>query len=142
MLKKISTTGMLSEKKRRKKEKLIIDIITMPAVAKITSRYLLKILLALLPFFPPQKSLKLFKFQDEIERSVREVNELLGNEEIKSEQPVCNTETDISSRKEMNTLKIESRHLNPNNEFKRIFGPKVVNTSMEFRYVIFVSIRS
>lgn len=54
---------------------------------------------------------------------------------MKSEEPECTT--DISSRKEMNTLKIESRHLNPNNEFKRIFGPKVVNTSVEFRYLIF-----
>lgn len=61
------------------------------------------------------------------------MNELLGNEEVeKYEEPECST--DASSRKEMNTLKIESRHLNPNNEFKRIFGPKVVNTSVEFRY--------
>lgn len=90
--------------------------------------------------FPPHKSTQLLNFQDEVERSVREVNELLGNEEVKNELPVCSTETDISSLKEMDTLKIESRHLNPNNEFKRIFGPKVVNTSVEFRYLMFVSL--
>lgn len=48
---------------------------------------------------------------------------------------MCNTE--IYFTEEMSSLKIEARHLNPSTEFKRMFGSKVVNTSTEFRYILF-----
>lgn len=72
--------------------------------------------------------------QDEIERSIREVNELFGDEIENTGEKTCNTEVCLAS--EMSLLKVEARHLNPNNEFKRMFGSKVVNTSAEFKLVL------
>jgi hypothetical protein len=62
--------------------------------------------------------------QDEVERSVREVNELLGdnvNEEARRELAATS-----SSGAKKGILGIEHRRLNPNNELKRIFGSKIV----------------
>lgn len=66
--------------------------------------------------------------EDEVERSVREVNEMLGEIEPSFSDPkvvVCRSK-DI--------LSIEQRNLNPNNELKRIFGSKIVQqTEMKKR---------
>jgi hypothetical protein len=72
-------------------------------------------------------------FQDEIERSVREVNQLLGYE--KKDETERRETADKCTTYELSYLKVEARHLNPNNEFKRMFGSKIVNTSAEFKYI-------
>ena len=69
--------------------------------------------------------------QDEIERSIREVNQLLGDE--KKDDTEKGKISDKCTTYELSYLKVEARHLNPNNEFKRMFGSKIVNTSAEFK---------
>lgn len=69
--------------------------------------------------------------QDEIERSIREVNQLLGDEKTVEAEKKETAEN--CTTYELSYLKIEARHLNTNNEFKRMFGSKIVNTSAEFK---------
>lgn len=69
--------------------------------------------------------------EDEFERSIREVNELFGNPVDSTVNDNCSNET--SQVEEIPVLNIQQRYLNPNNELKRIFGSKVVNTTSEFR---------
>lgn len=68
---------------------------------------------------------------DEVERSVREVNRLLG-ETYKSEQPLSMplipNHTETSKLNEKNLLAIQHKYLNPNNEMKKMFGSKVVQS--------------
>nr|CAI5846834.1 unnamed protein product [Callosobruchus analis] len=64
---------------------------------------------------------------DEVERSVREVNRLLGE----SYASKVSTSTTIKPDKlahRKNILSIQHKHLNPNNELKRIFGSKIIQT--------------
>lgn len=65
---------------------------------------------------------------DEVERSVREVNKILGEtpnirvgfNKVKSQPQI------------KNILSVEHRNLNPNNELKRIFGSKIVQNDQKF----------
>ncbi|ERL92131.1 hypothetical protein D910_09451, partial [Dendroctonus ponderosae] len=57
---------------------------------------------------------------DEVERSLREVNSLLG------ETPQIVTESRKAQHHQKSILNIQHKHLNPNNELKRIFGSKVI----------------
>lgn len=68
--------------------------------------------------------------EDEVERSVREINELLGNSGgiVASHQAL---EARPTCRK--GVLSIEHRALNPNNEFKRIFGSKILQSDQSKR---------
>ncbi|CAH0547273.1 unnamed protein product [Brassicogethes aeneus] len=64
---------------------------------------------------------------DEVERSVREVNRLLGENYI----PKAATPTNIKHEKSThrkNILSVQHKHLNPNNELKRIFGSKIIQS--------------
>lgn len=64
---------------------------------------------------------------DEVERSVREVNRLLGETQtIKLAAPCENRSEKTIKGKDI--LFIQTRHLNPNNELKRIFGSKIIQT--------------
>lgn len=64
---------------------------------------------------------------DEVERSVREVNKLLGeNLAPKVGSPSPKQEKLVNNRK--SSLNIQHKHLNPNNELKRIFGSKIIQT--------------
>lgn len=63
-------------------------------------------------------------FEDEVERSVREVNEMLG-EMDENEIPFLADATSAAATKKT-FLAIDNRALNPNNEFRRIFGSKIV----------------
>ncbi|XP_034255385.1 transcription factor 25 [Thrips palmi] len=59
---------------------------------------------------------------DEVERSVREVNRLLGEA-----APAPSSHYDIySSGNHKCSLGVEHKHLNPSNELKRIFGSKII----------------
>lgn len=60
---------------------------------------------------------------DEIERSLREVNKILGDAPVSSTTSNISTETPTKGGK--NILSIQHRNLNPNNELKRIFGSKI-----------------
>ncbi|KAG5889570.1 hypothetical protein JTB14_018555 [Gonioctena quinquepunctata] len=64
---------------------------------------------------------------DEVERSVREVNRLLGENYIPKANPHQNVKTEKTTYRK-NTLSVQHKHLNPNNELKRIFGPKIIQT--------------
>lgn len=68
-----------------------------------------------------------------MERSIREVNELFGDIDKVEVEKECTNETFIAEEI-VSVLSIHQRHLNPNNELKRMFGSKVVNTAVEFRY--------
>ena len=60
---------------------------------------------------------------DEVERSIREVNAILGDT---VPQPIQDKENATVKNKEI--LSLDCKHLNPKNELKRIFGAKIVQT--------------
>lgn len=65
-------------------------------------------------------------FEDEVERSVREVNQILG-EPCKQASP-SKPDTDIfTSSNKVKLLAVEAKFLNANNELKRMFGSRVVH---------------
>lgn len=67
-----------------------------------------------------------FLFQiDEVERSVREVNRLLGENYVPNAVSVSTTAQEKTVNRK-NILSIQHKHLNPNNELKRIFGSKII----------------
>ncbi|XP_071443869.1 ribosome quality control complex subunit TCF25 [Hetaerina americana] len=69
---------------------------------------------------------------DEVERSVREVNKILG--ETPSSNNYSSTDgKPASSKKFSGILSVEHRNLNPNIEMKRIFGSKVIQTEQSKR---------
>nr|XP_022911969.1 transcription factor 25-like [Onthophagus taurus] len=64
---------------------------------------------------------------DEVEKSVREVNKLLGENYVsKPMASISKQERNIQLKKCI--LSIQHKHLNPNNELKRIFGSKIIQT--------------
>lgn len=65
---------------------------------------------------------------DEVERSVREVNRLLGDNFHHKIPPTNTTKTDKNIHIRKNILSVQHKHLNPNNELKRIFGSKIVQS--------------
>lgn len=62
-----------------------------------------------------------------MERSVREVNRLLGENYTPKVATPANIKHDKSSHRR-NILSVQHKHLNPNNELKRIFGSKIVQS--------------
>ncbi|XP_075228649.1 nuclear localized protein 1 [Lycorma delicatula] len=67
--------------------------------------------------------------EDEVERSVREVNEMLGKS-----VGVCIVQDDSHPTiHRKGVLSIENRYLNPNNELKRIFGHKIAQSEQSKR---------
>lgn len=62
---------------------------------------------------------------DEVERSVREVNKLLGENYVPN---IAATSNNPQEKKvcRKNILSVQHKHLNPNNELKRIFGSKII----------------
>ncbi|XP_046391016.1 transcription factor 25 [Ischnura elegans] len=69
---------------------------------------------------------------DEVERSVREVNKILG--ETPSLNSYSSTDAKAGgSKKFSGILSVEHRNLNPNIEMKRIFGSKVIQTEQSKR---------
>lgn len=63
---------------------------------------------------------------DEVERSVREVNAILGDTVPQPSQDKENAS--VKSKGVKDILNLECKHLNPKNELKRIFGAKIVQT--------------
>lgn len=63
---------------------------------------------------------------DEIERSVREVNKLLGDNIISKVITTNNVKIEKNVHIRRSALSVQHKHLNPNNELKRIFGSKIV----------------
>lgn len=63
-----------------------------------------------------------------MERSVREVNKLLGENFLPnvSSSVVEKPEKNVHVRKGI--LNVQHKNLNPNNELKRIFGSKIIQT--------------
>lgn len=60
-----------------------------------------------------------------MERSVREVNKLLGENYVPNVSSAMEkAEKTALIRK--NILNVQHKHLNPNNELKRIFGAKII----------------
>ncbi|XP_014262295.2 transcription factor 25 [Cimex lectularius] len=64
--------------------------------------------------------------EDEVEKSVREVNALLG--EIQGVGPVQSSDVQIPSSARKGVLSVDHRMLNPNNELRRIFGAKIIQS--------------
>ncbi|CAG9839620.1 unnamed protein product [Diabrotica balteata] len=62
---------------------------------------------------------------DEVEKSLREVNKILGENYASKASTVPNVKHEKVNFKK-NTLSVQHKHLNPNNELKRIFGSKIV----------------
>lgn len=65
---------------------------------------------------------------DEVERSVREVNRLLGDNFTHKIPATSNTKAEKNVHKRKSILSVQHKHLNPNNELKRIFGSKIVQS--------------
>lgn len=65
---------------------------------------------------------------DEVERSVREVNRLLGDSFVHKVPVASNAKADRSVHIRKSILSVQHKHLNPNNELKRIFGSKIVQS--------------
>ncbi|XP_054275813.1 transcription factor 25 [Macrosteles quadrilineatus] len=69
--------------------------------------------------------------EDEVERSVREVNKLLGDSaQVEPGREVATANTSGCKNRILN---IEHRHLNHNNELKKIFGSKIVQNEQSKR---------
>ena len=66
--------------------------------------------------------IQLVFLQDEVERSVREVNEMLGEMHNMGASQIVDAAAPITRR---GVLTIDHRALNPNNELRRIFGVKI-----------------
>ncbi|CAH1169502.1 unnamed protein product [Phaedon cochleariae] len=64
---------------------------------------------------------------DEVERSVREVNRLLGETYTPEATATTSVKQDKSTIRK-NSLSVQHKHLNPNNELKRIFGSKIIQS--------------
>lgn len=69
----------------------------------------------------------IFLQPDEVERSVKEVNKLLGE----SHMPKISATCALNAKHDRNAfnktiLSVQHKHLNPNNELKRIFGSKII----------------
>lgn len=65
---------------------------------------------------------------DEVERSVREVNKILGDAVISRQSNIGMVKVDKLLNSKRNILNVQHKHLNPNNELKRIFGSKIIQT--------------
>ncbi|RWS02619.1 Transcription factor 25-like protein, partial [Dinothrombium tinctorium] len=65
--------------------------------------------------------------RDDIEASIEEVNQLLGDQSTNKKLSETMLQ-DTSSKHHKNLLCVETRHLNPENEMKRIFGSKTVQS--------------
>ncbi|XP_018331893.1 transcription factor 25 [Agrilus planipennis] len=65
---------------------------------------------------------------DEVERSVREVNRLLGENYMSGSLHNSDSRLEKNILIRKNILSIQHKHLNPNNELKRIFGSKIIQT--------------
>ncbi|XP_003703109.1 nuclear localized protein 1 [Megachile rotundata] len=63
---------------------------------------------------------------DEIERTVREVNKLLGEPLPGCSSQVTDNLQWVDTKSKEDTLLVQHKHLNPYNELKRIFGSKTV----------------
>jgi len=68
---------------------------------------------------------------DEIERSVREVNKLLGEPLPGCSNQVLEAQWVDRISKE-NMLTVQRKHLNPYNELKRIFGSKTIEAGQRY----------
>lgn len=68
---------------------------------------------------------------DEIERTVREINKLLGEPAPNFSADAENSGTS-SLRSKDNVLTIQHKNLNPYNELKRIFGSKTIQAEQRF----------
>eukprot|EP00794_Sanderia_malayensis_P018729 gene18729-20618_t len=68
-------------------------------------------------------------FEDEIEKSIREVNQLLGETNITNVGQSDSSSLDFSCK---SLLGIESRNLNPDTEMKRRFGANVIASERRF----------
>lgn len=65
---------------------------------------------------------------DEIERSVREVNRLLGDNAVHRVSVSSNSRVEKAPNVRKSILNVQHRHLVPSNELKRIFGSKIIPT--------------
>ncbi|KAJ8962953.1 hypothetical protein NQ314_005670 [Rhamnusium bicolor] len=74
-----------------------------------------------------QLNINRYDLIDEVERSVREVNRLLGENYVPKVSTPTNVKHDKTSHRK-NILSVQHKHLNPNNELKRIFGSKIIQS--------------
>lgn len=71
--------------------------------------------------------------EDEVAASVREVNRMLGEPENLPHVAAVTTTVCGPSRAEKNLLSVDQRNLNPENEMRRIFGSRVVQSEQAKR---------
>lgn len=70
---------------------------------------------------------------DEIERTVREVNELLGEPVPGSSKQSLDNPQGAAGKSKESILTVQHKHLNPFNELKRIFGSKTIQAEQSKR---------
>lgn len=71
---------------------------------------------------------------DEIERSIREVNKLLGEPLPGCSNQVLEAQWVDRVSKE-SILTVQRKHLNPYNELKKIFGSKTIEAGQRYKYI-------
>jgi len=71
---------------------------------------------------------------DEIERSILEVNKLLGEPVAGCSNQVLEPQW-INKKTKEDVLSVQHKHLNPYNELKRIFGSKTVQAERRYNYI-------
>lgn len=70
----------------------------------------------------------MFQQEDEVAASVREVNRMLGEPENLPHVAAVTTTVCGPTRAEKSLLSVDQRNLNPENEMRRIFGSRVVQS--------------
>lgn len=77
--------------------------------------------------------------QDEVDRSVREVNKILGEVPDRGEEDEATCSHDLVHNSESiffkNILSIQHRNLNPNNELRKMFGRVVHQAELRYRQI-------
>lgn len=79
---------------------------------------------------------------DEIERTVREVNKLLGEPLPGCSSQSMNSAQWIEQKPKEDILLVQHKHLNPYNELKRIFGSKTVQAEQRYAFIIYFVLRN
>lgn len=76
--------------------------------------------------------------EDEIERTVREVNKLLGEPTPSTSQVDVESSKSIVLKSKDEILSVHHKHLNPINELKRIFGSKTVQAEEKLVHLEYI----
>lgn len=88
---------------------------------------------------PPSVEPKEPEDVDEIERTVREVNRLLGEPLAGCSSQSTNGVQWVEQKSKEDVLLVHHKHLNPYNELKKIFGSKTIQAEQKYVHRIYLT---